>query len=70
MFTLFFNDAPVCNFTDALRSDKERFAHYFRRMLEHGIYVSPSQFEGNFISECHTDDILDYVLKSIKESLE
>ncbi|MBQ9230595.1 MAG: glutamate-1-semialdehyde 2,1-aminomutase [Prevotella sp.] len=70
MFTLFFNDAPVCNFADALRSDKERFAHYFRRMLEHGIYVSPSQFEGNFISECHTDDILDYVLKSIKESLE
>ena len=26
---------------------KERF---FRNMLERGIYVSPSQFEGNFIS--------------------
>ena len=35
-----------------------------------GIYVSPSQFEGNFISLCHTDEILDYVLKSIEESIE
>lgn len=69
MFTLFFNDQPVRNFADARHSDQERFARYFRHMLEHGIYVSPSQFEGNFISECHTDDILEYVLKSIKESI-
>ena len=46
---------------------KERF---FRNMLERGIYVSPSQFEGNFISLCHTDEILDYVLKAIAESIE
>lgn len=70
MFTLFFNPQPVRNFDDARRSSQERFARYFRRMLERGIYVSPSQFEGNFISECHTDDILDYVLKSIKESIQ
>lgn len=69
MFTLFFNDRPVRNFADARRSSTERFARYFQRMLERGIYVSPSQFEGNFISECHTDDILEYVLKSIKESI-
>lgn len=69
MFTLFFNPNPVRNFADARRSDQERFTRYFQRMLERGIYVSPSQFEGNFISECHTDDILEYVLKSIKESI-
>ena len=69
MFTLFFNPEPVRNFADARRSDQERFARYFRRMLERGVYVSPSQFEGNFISECHNDDILEYVLKSIKESI-
>ena len=69
MFTLFFNPDPVRNFADARRSDQERFTRYFQRMLERGIYVSPSQFEGNFISECHTDDILEYVLKSIKESI-
>ena len=69
MFTLFFNAHPVRNFDDARRSNQERFARYFQKMLERGIYVSPSQFEGNFISECHNDDILKYVLKSIKESI-
>ena len=70
MFTLFFNEGPVANFSDTKRSDQERFARYFRRMLQRGIYVSPSQFEGNFISEAHTPEILDYVLQSIAESID
>ena len=69
MFTLFFHDGPVQNFQAAKRSDQERFAQYFRRMLQRGIYVSPSQFEGNFISVCHTPEILNYVLESIQESI-
>lgn len=69
MFTLFFNDGPVQNFQDTKRSDQERFARYFRNMLAHGIYVSPSQFEGNFISATHTPDLLDYVLNAIEESI-
>lgn len=70
MFTMFFNDQPVRNFQDTKKSNQERFARYFRNMLDRGIYMSPSQFEGNFISLCHTDEILDYVLKSIEESIE
>lgn len=70
MFTLFFNDSAVHNFKDTQRSDQQRFARYFRNMLSRGIYVSPSQFEGNFISETHTPEILDYVLQSIAESID
>ncbi|MBQ3655617.1 MAG: glutamate-1-semialdehyde 2,1-aminomutase [Bacteroidales bacterium] len=70
MFTMFFNDKPVKNFQDTKRSNQERFAKYFRNMLSRGIYVSPSQFEGNFISVCHTDEVLDEVLKAIEESIE
>jgi glutamate-1-semialdehyde 2,1-aminomutase len=70
MFTMFFNDKSVRNFQDTKRSNQERFARYFRNMLSRGIYVSPSQFEGNFISETHTPEILDYVLKSIAESID
>lgn len=70
MFTMFFNDSPVRNFKDTQRSDQQRFARYFRNMLSRGIYVSPSQFEGNFISETHTPEILDYVLQSIAESID
>ncbi len=69
MFTLFFNNKPVRNFQDTKQSNQERFAQYFRNMLSRGIYVSPSQFEGNFISACHTDEVLNYVLKSIEESI-
>jgi glutamate-1-semialdehyde 2,1-aminomutase len=70
MFTMFFNENPVCNFQDTKRSNQERFAKYFRNMLERGIYVSPSQFEGNFISLCHTPEILNRVLQAVKESIE
>jgi glutamate-1-semialdehyde 2,1-aminomutase len=70
MFTLFFNQKNPTNFQETKASDQERFASYFNNMLERGIYVSPSQFEGNFISRCHTPEILDYVLKSIEESIE
>jgi glutamate-1-semialdehyde 2,1-aminomutase len=38
-------------------------------MLSRGIYVSPSQFEGNFISVCHTDEVLEKVLKAVEESI-
>ncbi len=69
MFTLFFSERPVHNFADARQTDQQHFARYFQNMLQRGIYVSPSQFEGNFISDCHTPEILDYVLKSIKESI-
>ena len=69
MFTLFFNGAPVRNFQDTKRSDQQRFARYFRNMLSRGIYVSPSQFEGNFISAVHTPQILEQVLRAIAESI-
>ncbi|MBQ5477900.1 MAG: glutamate-1-semialdehyde 2,1-aminomutase, partial [Bacteroidaceae bacterium] len=48
MFTLFFNKSEVHNFQDTKRSDPARFARYFNNRLQRGIYVSPSQFEGNF----------------------
>lgn len=70
MFTLFFNTKNPQNFKDTKQSDQKRFSRYFNNMLERGIYVSPSQFEGNFISRCHTQEILDYVLQSIAESID
>ncbi len=69
MFTLFFNERPVQNFADAKRSDQQRFARYFRSMLAHGIYVSPSQFEGNFLSQAHSQEQLEQVLNAISATL-
>ncbi len=56
MLTPFMTDAPVRNFEDAQRCDTERYGALFRHLLEHGIYIAPSQFEAMFVSLAHGDD--------------
>jgi glutamate-1-semialdehyde 2,1-aminomutase len=56
MLTLFFGPTEVRSYADAVRSDTERFAKYFRGMLEEGIYLPPSQFEAMFVSLAHGDE--------------
>lgn len=53
---LFFTGGPVRNYTDAKSSDTEEFRRYFCHMLEHGIYLAPSQFEAMFLSTVHTEE--------------
>ena len=67
MFTMFFRDEAPRNFKDVNTSDLDRFARYFRHMLSHGIYVSPSQFESNFISIRHTEDDFSQFLDAVKD---
>jgi glutamate-1-semialdehyde 2,1-aminomutase len=58
MFTIFFTTEPVTDFASAKKCDTKRFAKYFHEMLKRGVYVSPSQFEANFVSAAHSwDDI-------------
>lgn len=70
MYTIFFSQKPVRNFADAKACDTEKFAAYFRKMLQRGVYVSPSQFEGNFLSSLTTPADLELLLKNIDECLE
>ncbi|MFA5928915.1 MAG: glutamate-1-semialdehyde 2,1-aminomutase [Candidatus Margulisiibacteriota bacterium] len=49
MFTIFFTDKPVHNYTDAQASDPKSFAEFYKKMLRAGIYLSPAQLEANFI---------------------
>ncbi|MDR2120477.1 MAG: glutamate-1-semialdehyde 2,1-aminomutase [Tannerella sp.] len=58
MFTLFFGVEEVRTFEDAKKADGERFARFFRHMLAHDFYISPSQFEACFVSAAHADDEL------------
>ncbi len=69
MLTLFFADAPVTDFASAKASDTEKFARFFRGMLERGVYWPPSQFEAAFVSTAHTDDDIDRTVEAIAESL-
>jgi glutamate-1-semialdehyde 2,1-aminomutase len=65
MATLFLNDAPVRNFDDAQRSDTERYGALFRHLLEHGVYVAPSQFECLFVSLAHGDEEIDRTIEAV-----
>jgi len=56
MFTFFFNGGrPVTDWDSAATSDKAKFARFFHFMLEHGVYLAPSQFEAGFVSSAHTE---------------
>jgi glutamate-1-semialdehyde 2,1-aminomutase len=55
MFTFFFTDQPVTDYESAKRSDTTRFGRFFRAMLEHGVYLAPSQFEAAFVSAAHSE---------------
>ncbi|MDR1524710.1 MAG: hypothetical protein LBS79_05565, partial [Tannerella sp.] len=46
-------------FEDVKKCDLQRFARFFRYMLANGFYISPSQFEANFISATHSRKELD-----------
>jgi glutamate-1-semialdehyde 2,1-aminomutase len=68
--TVFFTPDPVKNYTDAKRSDTKRYARFFREMLDHGIFLAPSQFEATFVSAAHTPQDIDRTLAAACESLQ
>ncbi|WP_425800568.1 glutamate-1-semialdehyde 2,1-aminomutase [Desulfitobacterium sp. Sab5] len=69
MFSAFFTDQPVKDFASACTSDVERFAAYFKGMLERGVYLAPSQYEAVFLSLAHTDEDLNYTLEQVRAVL-
>jgi len=56
MFTTFFSAAPVMDEASARRADTQAFAAFFGALLNHGVYIAPSQFEAGFVSLAHSDD--------------
>lgn len=66
MFTMFFTDEDVHSFADVKRTDRERFARFFRYMLINRVYMSPSPFEANFISLFHRESELERITKIVK----
>jgi glutamate-1-semialdehyde 2,1-aminomutase len=70
MVCLFFTDQQVVNYETAKTSDLDRFASYFRNMIDEGISLPPSQFEGMFISVAHSDEDIEYTIQANRRALE
>ena len=70
MFTLFFTEQAVHNFSDAKTSDTALYGKYFHGMLERGIYLPPSQYESWFISDAIGDEEITLILQASEETLQ
>lgn len=70
MFTLFFTEQAVNNFSDAKTSDIALYGKYFHGMLERGIYLPPSQYESWFISDAIQEEELAKILQASEETLQ
>ncbi|MCC5831809.1 MAG: glutamate-1-semialdehyde 2,1-aminomutase [Chlamydiales bacterium] len=69
LFTLFFGKKNVENIDDVKGCNASAFKRYFRALFEKGIYLSPSQFEANFISSTHKRESLQKVAEAMIETL-
>ncbi|NOU96010.1 glutamate-1-semialdehyde 2,1-aminomutase [Paenibacillus sp. LMG 31456] len=56
MICPFFTDQRVTNYETAKTTDLQLFNRYFAALLDNGVSVAPSQFEGMFVSTAHSDE--------------
>jgi glutamate-1-semialdehyde 2,1-aminomutase len=69
MLCPFFTDRVVIDYDSAKTSDLARFSRYFGHMLDLGVSLAPSQFEGMFISAAHTDEDIEATIAAHDEAL-
>jgi len=68
MFTWFFTEGPVTDWTSASKCDTKAFARFFHAMLDHGVYLPPSQFEAAFLSTAHTEKDIHHTIAAAKQA--
>src|SRR5690606_18770164 len=68
MMSVFFTAEPVVDFASAKTSDTKRFARFFQKLLDLGVFIAPSQFEGMFISTAHTQEDLEKTVEAQREA--
>ena len=69
MIGFFFTGEEVYNYDTAKTSNLEFFKEYHGYLLDHGVHVPPSQFEGLFMSTVHTDEDIAKTLEIQYEAL-
>jgi len=68
MLGVFFTNEKVVNFDAAKTSNLEYFSKYYQAMIEEGIFLPPSQFEGLFLSTEHTDADIEKTIEAIRKA--
>jgi len=71
MLTLFFTSdgQPVTNYAQATACDTEKFAAFFRGMLDRGVVLPPAQYEAWFVSLAHDAGTVEATLEAVRGAL-
>ncbi|WP_221566296.1 glutamate-1-semialdehyde 2,1-aminomutase [Alkalihalobacillus sp. TS-13] len=64
MIGLFFTDNEVINYETASSSNLDAFTVYFKAMINQGISIPPSQYEGLFLSTKHSDEDIEKTIEA------
>ena len=69
MWTCFFAEGEVFDYPSAKKSDVARFGRVHRALLEHGVYLPPSQFEAAFLSSEHGPQEIEETTRAFRATL-
>ncbi len=70
MFSVFFTGNEVVDFESVMTADTEKYALFYREILERGVYFPPSQFEVCFVSSAHDLYAIENTVKIVSEALD
>jgi glutamate-1-semialdehyde 2,1-aminomutase len=68
LLTVFFTAGPVTSLLDAKKADLAAFSRFFQGMVQHGVYLPPSQFEAWFVSQAHTEADLEETVAAARRA--
>jgi glutamate-1-semialdehyde 2,1-aminomutase len=66
----FFTDRQVVDFQSAKTSDLDRYARFYRGMLDAGVYLAPSQFEVFFVSTAHEPGHIEATIRAAEACMQ
>ncbi len=69
MWTCFFAGGEVFDYPTAKQADVGRFGRVHRALLEHGVYLPPSQFEAAFLSSEHGPREIEETARAFRAAL-
>ena len=59
----------MTNYASATEADTDKYSTFFHAMLQQGIYLPPSQFEGWFLSAAHTKQDVNQTILAARAAL-
>ncbi|MDA0351363.1 MAG: glutamate-1-semialdehyde 2,1-aminomutase [Chloroflexi bacterium] len=68
--TAFFRDCAPTNYAEAATSDTAAFGRFHRAMLDRGVHLAPSQYEGWFLSLAHDEPVIDRTIEAATAAFE